>query len=255
MDDTLNLIQFSLVYLLLLIILVVMKKCRIHQSKLVLVASFRMTAQLFLAGLILTYIFDHPHPLFTMLYLGVITGFSIHTVLSKHKDLNKKFKRIISLSLVVCGISILAFYIIVVLGQSFFDPKYAIPLSGMIVGNVVGGIVLGLKNLKENLSTQRAKIDTLMNMGVTPQKALLPLINRAIETATLPTIITMTSMGIIKLPGMMAGQILAGALPMTAILYQISVLIAIAAATCLAVFCSLYFGYKTLWNERNQLQI
>ena len=253
--EELNILQFSLVYLLLIVILIIMKKCKINQSKLVIVASIRMTLQLFLAGLILTYIFDNPHPLFTVLYLVVMTGFSIHMILPKHKDLNRKFKIIISSSLAVCGISILAFYIIVVLGENFFNPQYTIPLSGMIVGNAVGGIALGLKSLKENLSAQRAKIDTLINMGVTPQKTLLPIVNQAIETATLPTIITMISMGIIKLPGMMTGQMLAGAVPMTAILYQISVIIAIAVVTCLTVFCSLYFGYKTLWNERNQLKI
>ena len=176
-------------------------------------------------------------------------------ILSKYKDLNKKFKIIISFSLATTGIAVLAFYIIAVLGDNFFNPQLAIPLSGMIMGNAVSGVALGMKTFKENLSTRRNQIDTLINMGVTPQKTLLPLINQAIETATLPTIITMTSMGIIKLPGMMTGQMIAGAMPMTAILYQISVIIAIAAVTCLSVFCSLYFGYKTLWNERYQLEI
>jgi len=255
MAEILNIQQFAVVYILLVIILVIMKKCKINQSKLVIVASLRMTVQLALAGLILTYIFDNPHPLFTVAYLIVITGFSINMILSKHKTLNKKFKLIISISLATTGMAILAFYIIAVLGDNFFNPQLAIPLSGMIMGNAVSGVALGMKTFKENLSTKRNQIDTLINMGVTPQKTLLPLINQAIETATLPTIITMTSMGIIKLPGMMTGQMIAGAVPMTAILYQISVIIAIAAVTCLSVFCSLYIGYKTLWNSRNQLEV
>jgi putative ABC transport system permease protein len=63
----------------------------------------------------------------------------------------------------------------------------------------------------------------------------------------------MIGMGIISLPGMMTGQILSGTLPMTAILYQIAIIIAICAVTCLSVFCSLYFGYKTLYNKRRQI--
>ena len=255
MDEILDLYQFAIVYVLLIVILVIMKKCNINQSKLVIVASLRMTVQLALAGIILTYIFENPHPLLTVAYLVIITGFSIHLVLSKLKALNKKFKIIISVSLATTGIMILAFYIIAVLGDNFFNPQLAIPLSGMIMGNAVSGVALGMKTFKENLKSKRNQIDTLVNMGVTPQKTLLPLINQAIETATLPTIITMTSMGIIKLPGMMTGQMLAGAMPITAILYQISVIIAIAAVTCLSVFCSLYFGYKTLWNDRHQLLI
>ena len=255
MPEILDLSQFAMAYLLLIMILIIMKKCQINQSKLVIVASLRMTIQLALAGVVLTYIFEYPHPLFTVAYLAVITGFSIHMILSKHKELNKKFKMIISVSLTATGMAILAFYIIAVLGDNFLNPQLAIPLSGMIMGNAVSGVALGMKTFKENLSTKRNQIDTLINMGVTPQKTLLPLINQAIETATLPTIITMTSMGIIKLPGMMTGQMLAGALPVTAILYQISIIIAIASVTCLSVFCSLYFGYQTLWNERHQLLI
>ena len=255
MPEILNLRQFAIIYVLLLVILAVMKKCHINQSKFVIVATFRMTVQLALAGLILTHIFEHPHPLLTLAYLTVIVVFSINMTLSKHKALNKKFKFVIGISLATTGMAILAFYIIAVLGDNFFNPQLAIPLSGMIMGNAVSGIALGMKTFKENLQAKRNQIDTLINMGVTPQKTLLPLVSQSIETAILPTIITMTSMGIVKLPGMMTGQMIAGGMPMTAILYQISVTIAITAVTCLSVFCSLYIGCKTLYNEQNQLEI
>jgi putative ABC transport system permease protein len=63
----------------------------------------------------------------------------------------------------------------------------------------------------------------------------------------------MIGMGIVSLPGMMTGQILSGTLPTTAIMYQIAIMIAICTAVCLTVFCSLHFGYKTLYNKRNQI--
>ena len=59
------------------------------------VSSMKMTVQLILAGLILTYIFEHPHPLFVVAYLGAMTGFSIHRVLSK--TLYDKKRQIIQL--------------------------------------------------------------------------------------------------------------------------------------------------------------
>ena len=62
-------------------------------------------------------------------------------------------------------------------------------------------------------------------------------------------------MGIISLPGMMTGQILSGTLPSTAILYQIAIMIAITTVTCLSVFCTLYFGHRTLYNDKNQISI
>ncbi|SCP98267.1 ABC transporter permease [Anaerobium acetethylicum] len=252
---TLNLWQFALIYLLLLVVLAIMKKCRIDQTRLLIVASFRMTVQLVLAGLILTAIFKNPHPAFTLLYLVVMTGFAIYMVLSKNKGINRRFKAVVAVSLAVTGLSIVVFFIVAVVGADIFNPRYTIPVSGMIIGNAMNGVSLGLRNFNENIRTQRNKIDTLINIGVTPQKILEPFVNQSLETAMLPTLNSMLGMGIISLPGMMTGQILSGTMPMTAILYQIAILIAICTVTCLAVFCSLHFGYRTLYNKRNQMVI
>ncbi|MEG3006787.1 MAG: ABC transporter permease [Oscillospiraceae bacterium] len=246
--------QFSLVYLLLIIVLVVMKKCKINQSKLLAVASLRMTVQLVLAGFILTYIFKNPHPAFTIGYLIIMIAFAVYRVLSKNREINKKFKWAIAVSLSLSGACIIAFFICIIVGESIFNPQYVIPIGGMVMGNAMTGTTLGVKTFKESFSGQRNKIDALLNIGVTPQKILLPFVNQAIETAILPTLNTMVGMGIVALPGMMTGQILSGTLPTTAILYQIAIMIAICTVVCLSVFGSLYLGYKTLYNKNNQIE-
>ena len=252
---SLNIWQFSLIYLLLLVVLAVMKKCKINQTKLLVVASMRMTVQLVLAGLILTYIFDNPHPAFTILYIFIMTGFAIYMTLQRNKTINKKFKIIVGVSLAASGIAVVCFFIMIIVGVSIFHPQYTIPISGMIIGNAMTGVGLGIKTFNENINSQRARIDALINMGVTPPKILTPFANQAIETALLPTLNSMLGMGIISLPGMMTGQILSGTMPMIAILYQIAIIIAISTVTCLAVFCSLFFGYRTLYNKRSQIVI
>src|SRR5690606_27137254 len=103
----LNIFQFSLIYLLLIVILAIMKKSKINKTKLLILASFRMTIQLVLAGLILTYIFKEPHPIFVVLYLLAMIAFSISRVLSKNKDINRNFKIAIALSLGFSGVFIL----------------------------------------------------------------------------------------------------------------------------------------------------
>jgi len=123
----------------------------------------------------------------------------------------------------------------------------------MIIGNAMTGVTLGLKAFNENIAAGKTQIETLINMGSTPQKTLQPFANTSLQTAILPTLQSMLGMGIISLPGMMTGQILSGTLPMTAILYQISILITISATVCLAVFFSLFFGFRTLYNKRMQL--
>lgn len=249
----LNLWQFSTVYLLLLIVLFVMKKCKVNQSKLLLLGSFRMTLQLILAGLVLTYIFKNPHPIFVLAYLTAMMGMSIHTALSRNKGINRRFAFVVGCSLAGTGVAVILFFIIGVVGESFWNPQYTIPISGMIMGNAMTGVSLGLKNFHENIRTQKNRIDTLVNIGATPKRILIPFVNKALETALLPTLNSMLGMGIISLPGMMTGQILSGTLPTTAILYQIAIMVAITTVTCLAVFCSLYFGYRTLYNEYFQI--
>ena len=250
-----NIWQFLLVYILLIIVLVIMRRRRINQIKLLFIASIRMTVQLVLAGLVLTYIFENPHPFFTVSYIIAMIGFAIYTVLSRNKGLNRQFKIVVGVSLAVTGLSVIIFFILAVVGVNIFNAQYTIPISGMIMGNAMTGVSLGLKTFNENIRTGRNKIEVLVNLGVTPDKILTPFVNTALETAILPTLNSMLGMGIISLPGMMTGQILSGTLPMTAILYQISIIIAISAVTCMAVFCSLYFGYRTLYNKKNQIHI
>jgi len=251
----LNILQFSAVYLLLIVVLAIMKKSKINQTKLLIIASFRMTVQLVLAGLILTYIFKNPNPLFTVAYIFVMLVFSIYRVINKNKQLNNKFKLIIGLSMGGSGLLILLFFIGGIVQVNIFNAQYAIPIGGMIIGNSMTGVLLALKKFNESLSEQKIKIETLLNIGATPKQILLPFVNNALETALLPTLNSMLGMGIIALPGMMTGQILSGTLPSTAILYQIAIMISICTAVCLTVFCSLNFGYRTLFNDKNQLKI
>lgn len=251
----LNLLNFGLVYLLLVLVLAIMKKAQINQTKLLFTASIRMTLQLILAGLILTYIFQNPKPIFTLAYLCAMTIFAIHRVLSRNKDINFNFKIAVSVSLAGAGLLIVVFFVGIIVDMSIFNPQYTIPISGMVIGNAMTGVSLGIKTFTDNLKLQRNQIESLLNLGVTPKKILLPFANNALETALLPTLNSMLGMGIISLPGMMTGQILSGTLPTTAILYQIAIMIAICTAVCLVVFFSLYFGYRSLYNKKNQIYI
>ena len=249
----LNLWQFSSAYLFLFFILGILKYCKISQTKLLFIASIRMTVQLVLAGVMLTYIFKNPSPLYVILYIMLMMAMAIHTVLSRNKGINRSFALIVSLSLVASGALVLFFFISSIVGVSFFNPQYTIPLSGMIMGNAMTGVSLGLKTFHDNLNSQRTKIEVLMNVGVSPQNVLMPIVSKSLETALLPTLNSMLGMGIVSLPGMMTGQLLSGTLPTTAIMYQIAILLAITTVVCLSVFTSLYFGSRTLYNAQNQI--
>lgn len=251
----LNLIQFSLIYVLLIIVAIIMKISKVNQTKLLVVASVRMSVQLVIAGFVLTYIFENPQWYWTLAYIFAMAAFSIGRTLLRNPWMNKKFKMIVVLSLGLSGVLVLLFFVLAVIGVNFFNPQYTIPIAGMIFGNSMTGVTLGLKSFKDNLTGQKERIEALVNIGTKPKTVLKPFANSALETALLPTMNSMLGMGIIALPGMMTGQILSGTMPMTAILYQIAIVICICAVVCIASFCTLNFGYRTLYNKKNQMII
>ena len=255
MDEVieLNIINFALIYILLIIVIAVMRRSRIDQTKTLMVACLRMTVQLVLAGLILTVVFDNPNPWITSVYVIVMILFASYLVISRNPWLNRKFKGYVILAIGSSGITVLLYFILIVMNADVFNPQYAIPLAGMIVGNSMTGMALGLKAFSTELSSNRDRMDALLNIGAEPKRIMNPFVNKSVEFAMMPTINSMLGMGIISLPGMMTGQILSGTPPMVAVLYQIAILIAISVAVCMTVFTALNLGYKTLYNDKYQI--
>ena len=249
----LSIFQFSLIYLILVAVLLIMKKAKIDQSRLLFTASLKMSVQLYLAGLVLTYIFGNPHPVFVLAYLLMMIAFSTRRIIKRNPYLNPQFRKIIFLTIGVSTISVLAFFVILVVGTDIFNPQYVIPIAGMIVGNAMNGLSLGIKSLSDTMNLEKNKIETLINAGIEPKEIMIPFINKSLEMALLPTLNSMLNMGIISLPGMMTGQILSGTIPMTAIMYQIAIMIAITTGVSLTSFSTLYLGYRTLINKRKQI--
>ena len=137
--------------------------------------------------------------------------------------------------------------------QPWYDPQYFIPLLGMVLGNTLTGISLGLDRFMESLVNQRQKIETLLALGATRWEATHEEVKAAIKTGMIPMINSMMVMGIVSLPGMMTGQILAGANPLDAVRYQIIIIFAIASATALGTLGVVLLAWQALLNSSHQL--
>lgn len=243
---------FLSVYALLLIVIFIFKRCGIRENKLLVMSAFQMTIQLIIAGYILLYIFKTQSPLFTIVYLLLMMSYAIYRTLRKNPWLNNRFRWITVISMSVTGAFVITFVMLAVIRKSLLAPQYIIPISGMLVSATMNGATLALKSFHEALDREERRLEVLLNIGASPREILLPFVNQSLETALLPTVNNMVGMGIVSLPGMMTGQILAGALPNEAVLYQITIMIANSTVVCLASFCLLYFGSRTLWNKRYQ---
>lgn len=247
--------QLLAAYIFILLLIVIVKIKKIPREKEIVISTIRMTLQLVLVGYILIYIFEYPHPLITLLVIMLMLGFAILNIYQRSKEtLGSQLKKMIAIAM-VAGIGIsLAFFVLVVLNLSpWFEPRYFIPIGGMIVGNSMTGISLGVSNLAIGMKEQRAKVEGALMLGATPKAASRTIVNQAFDAAMLPTINSMVGMGIVFLPGMMTGQILSGTSPLVAVEYQIAIMLGIVGSVALTVLIFLQLGYRAFFNDRNQL--
>src|SRR5699024_8470581 len=163
------------------------------------------------------------------------------------------FKKLIALAMFT-GITVnLVYFMFVVLQlDPWYEPQYFIPIGGMIIGKTMTAISLGVNNLLTSMKDQQDKIEGILMLGASPKTAAKSIINQAFDEAMLPTINAMVGMGIVFLPGMMTGQIIAGQSPLLAVKYQISVMLGVMGTVSITVLIFLHLAYKIFFNERNQ---
>ncbi|RIW30152.1 iron export ABC transporter permease subunit FetB [Bacillus salacetis] len=242
-------------YIFVLLLLLIVRVRKISREKQIAIATLRMTIQLILAGFILTYIFDNPHPLLTILIIFIMEMFAVRNVFIQVREkLSRQMKVIITVSMAAGSLaSLLYFNLIVIHFSPWYDPRYFIPIAGMIIGNSMTGITLGVKTLLQGFIADKEKIEGALMLGAEPQTAAKPYIDNAFDSAVLPTINNMLGMGIVFLPGMMTGQILSGVSPLTAIEYQIAILLGILGSVSLTVILFLILGYRTFFTKDSRL--
>ncbi len=214
---------------------------RLGVERRLLVAAVRTVIQLGLLGLVLEKIFAVRTPVLVVVMLLAMIGFAGREAVARS---SRRYPGIWFDALLTMAVSCLLVGGVVtqvVVGvHPWFDPQYVIPLLGMILGNSLNGISLALERLLEHLDTRRAEVELLLAFGATRAEALRDPLRVALRTGLIPITNAMTAAGIVALPGMMTGQILAGAPPMQAVAYQVVVMFMLAAANAIgAVVISL----------------
>ncbi|MFW2490520.1 ABC transporter permease [Clostridium chromiireducens] len=252
----LSILQLSIAYIFVVIMLIIFKSRGIRREKQILIASTRMTLQLTIMGYILMFVFRNPSWWLTSLMIIVMISFAIYNSIKRVKiKMSRELKTIIAFSLGLGSLLTATFFILVVLNvRPWFNPQYFIPISGMIVGNSMTGIALGANKLCSDFEDKRIEIENSLMLGASPLAATKEIVNNAFDNAILPTMNNMLTMGIVSLPGMMTGQILSGTFPLTAIKYQIGILLAILGSTAVSTVLFVTLGYRTFFTKDNRLK-
>ena len=133
---------------------------------------------------------------------------------------------------------------LVIGAEPWYSPRYVIPIAGMVLGNSMTGIALSLERVFADLDARSDEVRAMTALGASPWEAAHPSIRTALRAGLIPTINSMAAAGIVFIPGMMTGQILAGADPLEATKYQIVVMLMVSAAEIVGAVLAVLMSYR-----------
>ncbi len=163
---------------------------------------------------------------------------------------------IVCLSLIAStGLTVAYIIVAIVQPPVWYEPQYLIPLTGMLLGNAMNSASLAGDRLINAIKQNYREIETHLCLGATPKQAIFNYQKEAIRTGLIPTLNTMMVVGLVTLPGMFTGQVLAGTDPLNAASYQILILFAIALTNLIATFLITESLYRRFFNQNLQLII
>lgn len=222
------------------------------------IAALRMVVQLLLIGLVLEALFAVKSPWLTAAAATVMVGFAGYEIVARQsRPLAGGWTFGLGAgSMAVAGMLVTWIALTTqVKPDPWYDPRFALPLLGMILGNTMSGVSLGLDRLLNTAQRERAAIEARLALGHDFRTAMNRPLRDAFRAGLTGIINAMAASGVVSLPGMMTGQILAGAAPTEAVKYQILVMFLIAGGTGLGVFAALAGATWRLTDDRQRLRL
>lgn len=231
---------------------------QLNITKQLIIAAIRNVIQLLLIGYVLKLIFNSNNLYFLAAIatvMLVVAGFEIN---SRQKY---PLKRWIGFKVGTSALFISSFamalltLMVIVAPTPWYSPQYAIPLLGMLLGNTMNGISLGMDKLNQSVYQQRLIIEQRLMLGESYQEAIHDIRSESIRTGMIPIINSMAIAGLVSLPGLMTGQILSGTPPVEAVKYQILIFFLIASGTGFGIMLAVWMIAKRMFDDRQRLNL
>ncbi|MBK5967719.1 MULTISPECIES: ABC transporter permease [Thiorhodovibrio] len=224
----------------------------------VLIAAARSTVQLMLIGLVLGALFATTNPWLIAalaLFMLSVAGWEVRAR-QKRRFLGLWSYGIGAVSMFLSSFSITMLALTVIIRvEPWYQPQYLIPLLGMLLGNTMSGVAVALDNLTRQASDGRAIIEARLLLGARWDQAIGEIRRDALRSGMIPIVNSMATAGLVSLPGMMTGQILAGSPPLEAAKYQLLIMFLVASGTGLGSLAAVWIGSRRLFDERERLRL
>ncbi|WP_323704341.1 ABC transporter permease [Mammaliicoccus sp. Dog046] len=239
-----------LMFIFIIIPIVISKYFNIGIEKDTIIAAVRSFVQLLIVGYILQFIFDQNSHIFIFLMILLIIGAATQNARKKGLAIPgitwKLLLAYVSVEIITQGI-LIGFKITPATAQ------YMIPISGMIIGNSMVLSILFLNRFMSEIKQNENVVKLILSLGGTPKQAVHKQLITSIQSSIIPTIEQQKTIGLVQLPGMMSGQIIAGADPLEAVLFQILIVFVLLTAAVMTSVILGFLSYPTLFNKHLQL--
>jgi len=222
------------------------------------VAATRMVVQLLVMAVVLDWLFAAGSPWWTGLAVAVMILFAGREVVGRQdRPLAGPWGwGLGATSIFLSAVLVTVFALTTaVRPDPWYDARYALPLLGMILGNTMTGVSIGLNSLTTLAVKDRAAIEARLALGATRWQALHPVTVTALRGGLISIINAMSAAGLVFIPGMMTGQLLAGAAPSDAARYQILIMFLIAGGTAIGALAAVLLGAWRLTDSRHRLRL
>jgi putative ABC transport system permease protein len=229
---------------------------RLHRP--LLIAAVRMVVQLLLVGLALRWLFASQSITLTLAVALLMLAATVREVAARPRQRLTAWGNYRIAATVVAGSSIATVLLALTTAirpQPWHDPRYAIPLLGIVLGSVLNSASLALDSFMSEVVSRRNHIEARLALGAQLHEALAPLMREAVRRGLIPVINQMAAAGIITLPGIMTGQLLAGMDPISAVKYQILLLFLLAGSSGLASGGVVWLAGRALGDTRDRLRL
>ena len=233
-------------------------RARLGVSRQLLWLAGRATAQLLILGLVLRFVFGSGEPVMVALMALAMLAVAAREVKSRQaRPLAGRWGYFVGaaamfLSSFLCA----ALALTVILGpEPWWAPRFSIPLLGMLLGNTMNGVSLSTERLTESVVRSREVIEQRLALGQSREEAVSGIVRESARAGLIPIFNAMAAAGVVSLPGMMTGQILAGAPVGEAVRYQILIILLIAAGTGFGVLAAVRLVSRRLFDDRHRLRL
>jgi putative ABC transport system permease protein len=216
--------------------------------------TLRTFLQLSLIGYALQHIFAIDHPALVVALVGVMTLVAARAVVGRLRGVPFRPYAVAALSLGAGSYLVGTLVCALLIGADrWWTARISVPIAGMILGNTLNGISLALERFVSDVRAAAPQVEQLLCLGHSPWEAVRRQVRSALQAGMTPTINALMVVGLVSLPGMMTGQILAGADPLKAVRYQIVVMMMVAASVTLGCLLVVGLSYKRCFTDDGAL--